>query len=172
MLERDRSFPSARLYLYLPLQSGGVRGQKQKPCRGQRPGQPEVLPGQQLGPLTKPGRLGGASLPRKPCQNPHFPQGSAETRLVVLGAAAKHLPHTEMTSSGTLCFLTQESSRGGRARLEIKRCQQSFVIRQNPTALDSYLSGYFFPHFPLYLTLSEMTGIQPKHPFFPIIFGN
>lgn len=112
----------------------------QKPCRGQRPGQPQVLAGQQLGPLTKPGRLGGASLPVKPCQNPHFPQGSAETRLVVLGAAAKHLPHTEMTSSGTLCFLTQESTRGGRARLESKRCQQSFVIRQNPTDLHSVIS--------------------------------
>lgn len=35
---------------------------------------------------------------------------------------------------------TQESSRGGRAGLEIKRPQQSFVIRQNPMDLDSIIS--------------------------------
>lgn len=92
VLERETGLsPSARLCLPLCRVEESER-QKQKCCTGQRPAQSKVLAGQELGPLTKLGRLGGASVPVKPCQHPHFPQSSAETRLVVLGAAAKHLP--------------------------------------------------------------------------------
>lgn len=67
VLERDRSFPlSQALSVSTSVQRGGVRRQKQKSCTGQRPAQSKVVAGQELGPLTKLGRLGGASLPEKP----------------------------------------------------------------------------------------------------------
>lgn len=58
---------------------------------------PETCPAQGAGragtgTLRELSRSGGASVPVKPCQHLPFPQGSAETRPVVLGAAAKHLP--------------------------------------------------------------------------------
>lgn len=91
VLERDRSFPLSQA-LSTSMQSGGVRKTKAKVLH-----RSETCPVQGagragIGTLTKLGRLGGASVPVKPCQHPHFPQSSAETRLVVLGAAAKHLP--------------------------------------------------------------------------------